>query len=220
MKKIGNWWIPSTENFLKVIKTVRAEQWSCKESIAIALQHVQKFNLAVDVGTWIGDSTVVLAGCFDKVVGFEANPWVYDCCLRNIKDRKLHGVDLYNLALTNTNGTADFINRLSSFSGWVDTKNKVPEDNEVKYSVQAQTLDACNLYGVDFLKLDVDSHESFVLLGAVNFFQNNNPVILIEHKPSVLNRQIETMPDSFDLLKDFGYVMKQQVGIMDFVWTR
>jgi thioredoxin 1 len=35
---------------------------------------------------------------------------------------------------------------------------------------------------VRVLKIDVDSHEGFVLSGAYEFFNKNNPVILIENK--------------------------------------
>lgn len=221
MKKIGDWWVPDQENFHKVIKTIHSQAWTCQEPIAAALQYVKRFDLALDVGTWIGDSTVLLAQQFAQVVGFEASPSVYECCVENIKQQQLNHVKLHNVALSNVNQTQTFINRLSTFSGWVDTKN-VNElgEHEVSFQVQANTLDWFGFTNVDFLKLDVDSHEGFVLSGATDFFSKNNPVILIENKPSVLNRQTEHMPNAFELLKSFGYEMQQQVGKIDFIWTR
>ena len=221
MKKIGNWWLPDDENFEKITKTVKKQEWSCLEPLAYAMQYVEKFNLAIDIGTWIGDSTVTMSGGFNNVVGFEANPEVYECCVRNIKDRKLQNVDVFNYALTNKPQLCNFMNRNSSFSGWVDTVG-VDElaANEKKQEVVGIPLDSFHFENVDFLKIDVDSHEGFVLSGAYNFFNNNSPVILIEHKPTVLNRQTEDMPVAFELLESFGYRMQQQVGKIDFIWTR
>lgn len=221
IKKIGNWWVPEKENFHKVIKTIHSQEWTCREPIVAALQYVKRFELAIDVGTWIGDSTVIMAERFNQVVGFEASSDVYECCVNNIKDRQLNHVTLHNRALSNVNQEQTFINRLSTFSGWVDTKNiNALNQDEVSFQVQSNTLDYYNFSSVDFLKLDVDSHEGFVLAGATQFFSRNNPVVLIENKPSVLNRQTEHMPNAFELLKSFGYVMQQQVGKIDFIWTR
>jgi FkbM family methyltransferase len=221
MKKIADWWVPDQENFHKVVKTIHSQEWTCREPIEIALQYVKRFGQAIDVGTWIGDSTVLLSQQFSQVIGFEASPAVYECCVENIKHRQLNHVKLHNVALSSMNQTQTFINRLSTFSGWVDTKN-ISElgEHEVSFQVQANTLDSFGFKDVDFLKLDVDSHEGFVLVGASDFFANNNPVILIENKPSVLNRQAEHMPNAFELLKSFGYKMQQQVGKIDFIWIR
>ena len=167
MKQVGNWWIPAQETAPKVINLVKTQQWTCSEPLTAALPYVKRRGLALDVGTWIGDSTLQLAQTFQQVIGFEANPEVYLCCQRNLADRNITNVVLHNLALTNTDQDQNFINRFSTFSGWVDTKNATQLDaNETSLRVQGARLDSFALINVDLLKLDVDSHESFVLLGA------------------------------------------------------
>lgn len=214
MNRLGNWWVPSTEN-LDDIESVKTNNFSCVPNIAKAVQYVKNFRFAIDIGTWIGDSTSCLSGMFDQVLGFEANPVVYECCVRNIKDRKLYNVNLLNYALSNIRGTVPFCNSQSTFSGWIDTIGSSSHT-----LVTSLLLDDFEFDSVDFIKIDVDSHEGFLLQGSQNFFNKHNPVVLIEYKPKILKRQSSSMPDPIELLKSHGYSLKQQVDHIDFIYTR
>jgi hypothetical protein len=88
--KHHNWW--TVDYPAKAGDMIRSEKFSCIVPIDRSLEHCTKFKRAIDVGTWIGDSTVQLAGLFDEVIGFEAHPEVYDCCVKNLM-AKVHSVD-------------------------------------------------------------------------------------------------------------------------------
>lgn len=74
------------------------------------------------------------------------------------------------------------------------------------------TLDSLNLNSCDFIKMDIQGSEPLALQGGINTIKKFRPVIFFEYtpgipdvdiKPSELN--IESIPDTLDLLKSFGY---------------
>jgi hypothetical protein len=79
--------------------------------------------------------------------------------------------------------------------------------------VQARTLDSFGFADIDLIKIDVDSHEGFLLQGAENFFKQNSPVVILEHKLSVQIRQHKDSPDPFDILDSYGYKVVKSLRI-------
>jgi FkbM family methyltransferase len=225
MKKIGKWFVPDEENFSETISAVKSENWSCKRPLEISFKYVKRFHKAIDVGTWIGDSTKIIQQRFYKTIGFEANNEVFNCCKRNLINFK--NITLNEIALSNNNKDKIFFNGVSTFSGWVNTlsEEKVNEWGlyhvvKNKGKVKCRSLDSFNFRGVDLLKLDADSHEGYIIQGGRKFFQRNNPVILLEYKPKVLRRQNEIMPDPMEQLEKIGYTIIEKVGSIDYILTR
>lgn len=225
MKKIGKWFIPDDENWPDVLQLVKTEQWTCIEPVERSFRYVKRFNKAIDVGTWIGDSTKIIHKKFSKTIGFEANQDVFECCKKNLKHLK--NISLHNIALSDTADKKIFLNGPSTFSGWVNTLNEEAlyqwqQFKKVtnKGKVQCRSLDSFNFRGINFLKLDADSHEGFIVKGSLKFFKRNNPVILLEYKPKIRGRQNETMPDPLILLKSIGYNIVEKVEPIDYILTR
>ena len=220
MQKIGNWWAP--DNTIVSSKMIGEETFTCLPPLEKAYAYVKKFDRAIDIGTWIGDSTFSIAKQFNTVIGFEANKDVYECCLENLKDRKVKNVDLRNIGLSNTAGSKTFYNGKSHFSGWISDKQ--PDTTEIitnTLTIQTVPLDKFNFIDIDFIKIDVDSHEGFLLQGATTFFKNNSPVVLIENKQRVhLGRQPQNMPNVNDLLNSLGYTMIEKVAKADFIYIK
>jgi FkbM family methyltransferase len=216
---VSLWHVPDEENEKKITNTVNDGKFSCHRAIAPALQYVKKFNCAIDVGTWIGDSTDVISRLFSKVYGFEASPTVFECTLKNLKNR--NNIILDNIALSDTEGVKELFNRRSSVSGWINTLEDVKGIYYTKKMlVKCKTIDSYDFLNIDFIKIDIDSHEGYFLKGATKFFQNNNPVVLIEHKPEVLLRQNSNMPNALELLQSIGYNIVLQPTNIDYVLIR
>jgi FkbM family methyltransferase len=216
MKLINRWFVPVTEIDSIVLTDVELENWTCSEPINKSLKYVKKFDFAIDVGAWIGDSTSIISSKFKNVVGFEADPETFECCCKNLE--KFNNITLYNIALSNTKDTKTLYRGASSFSSWISTSDEVLPISQK--TVQTTTLDHYDFKNVDFIKIDIDSHEGFFLEGSIEFFKNNSPIVLIEYKPRVLKRQSSEMPDPLEFLLNIGYQIKEQVSTIDFVLSR
>ena len=221
MKKNGNWWCVDSVGLAGDF--MRLENFSCIQPINEAVKYCKQFRNAIDAGTWIGDSTVQMAPMFDRVIGFEPHPLVFVCCEKNLKDRDITNVEMYNYALSNENKLMNLYNGKSTFSGWVSEKEEVPELVTVHNEQQVQTivLDSYHFEDIDFIKLDCDSHEGYILAGAEQFFKTNSPVVLIENKLRILtDRQPADMPNAIELLESYGYVLRARVEKNDYVYTK
>jgi FkbM family methyltransferase len=216
MKLINNWFVPETETDPIVLADVELENWTCNESINKSLKYVKNFDFAIDVGSWIGDSTSIISNKFKTVIGFEADPETFECCYKNLE--KFNNITLHNIALSNTKDIKTLYRGASSFSSWISTSDEVIPMSQK--TVQTTTLDHYDFKNVDFIKIDIDSHEGFFLEGSSEFFKKNSPVVLIEYKPRVLKRQSNKMPDPLEFLLNIGYKIKEQVSAIDYVLTR
>lgn len=223
MKKVGSWFVPNNEEWTDVLDDVRKNTFSCYDTISKCCEFLDSFDQAIDVGTWIGDSTDIMSRLFKNVYGFEANKQVYDCAVENLKNRT--NIELQNYALSDKNGSVEFFTGLSTFSGWINTLKENDEMLEYiikkeTFQVESRTLDSYSFKNINFLKLDVDSHEGYVLAGAQQFFKENNPLILIEYKQKVLKRQSKNMIDPIIFLEDIGYEIIDQPSKIDFIMKR
>lgn len=219
MKKIGNWWIPCSDG-AGVEQAVLNEQFVVNKALDIAFSHVQKFDNAIDIGTWIGDSLITISKKFISVKGFEANNVVYDCCLKNLQERDIVNCELYNLGISNKIGGQYFVNKGKTVSGWVCSVELTDEEKKHALQIKTVTLDSLKLTGIDFIKIDVDSHEGFLVAGGVEFFKNNSPVILIENKIRTHVRQDSSMPNPHDILTSLNYRIVARYGKADVIYVK
>lgn len=221
MKKIGKWHVPDRDVNDGNIQTMcNSDVFQCANALNRAFSYVKNFDTAIDVGTWIGDSTWIIGNRFKNVVGFEASLLVYECCVKNLQEKKMHNCVVNNLGLSNKTDTQYLFNKGKTFSGWISSLNLTEEQKKLGILVETARLDDFNFNNIDFIKIDVDSHEGFLLEGAKQFLQNNNPVILIENKVRIHNRQSSKMPNPVDILENFGYTMVEQVAKADFVFIK
>jgi FkbM family methyltransferase len=213
MKLVGTWWLPDSEDFSFTLKVAQDDTWECRDVIGSALEYVQKFDRAIDIGAWVGDSTAFLAQQFQHVTAFEAHPDVFECCEKNLQTRDINNVELLQYAVSNRPGPVELFTGVSTISGWINTVEEPLGLHIDQCTVQARTLDSFGFADIDLIKIDVDSHEGFLLQGAENFFKQNSPVVILEHKLSVQIRQHKDSPDPFDILDSYGYKVVKSLRI-------
>lgn len=159
----------------------------------------------LDIGANIGLYTRQFSGFVGKdgrVTSFEPNPPLFDCLKQNTKD--LDNVDVYNYAVSNSQGYASFY-RCHYNSGdnrLVTDKHESPD----LLKVQTKSLDSLNLEKLDFIKIDVQGFEIEVFEGAKQTFDNLADLdIYFEYWPYGLRKAGHEAKDLFVLLQDFGF---------------
>lgn len=221
MIKINGWYVPQEDAALFERGLSRAIHDVQSSNMNHALTYVKKFENAIDIGTWIGDTLYPLSKFFTNVIGFEANREVFQCCEANIKEHKLDNCKMINCALSNKIGQQIFLNQLNqTFSGWIDTLDLSEQPSHNTKIVESKTLDYYGFTDIDFVKIDVDSHEGFLLEGAIDFLQKNSPVIQIEIKHRIHNRQNASMPDPIRLLESLNYRLVGKVSKADYIFVK
>jgi len=144
-----------------------------------AVEHVKKFDCAIDVGGNIGLHTVRFAKIFAQVHSFEPTDVNFECLQKNTEN--LPGVSLHKLGLGDEPSTATIqlpadANNCGNFS-IVDFADNT--EQTVNETIEIQTLDSFELEP-DLIKIDVQGFDYNVLVGAVKTIARSRPVIIIE----------------------------------------
>lgn len=144
-----------------------------------AVQHVKKFDCAIDVGGNIGLHTVRFALLFKKVHSFEPTTINFECLKKNTES--LDTVILHQMGLGAAPSTVTIqlpadANNCGNFS-IVDFADNT--EQTVDETIEIRTLDSFEL-APDLIKIDVQGFDYNVLVGATKTIESHHPVIVIE----------------------------------------
>lgn len=175
----------------------------------------------IDIGAHIGMYTTAFGPKVNRIHSFECSPKSFNYLCANLLLHDLsYKVNKYNVALSDKEGVTKYYirdpndgggNGISGFQK--DILNKTPS-----IDVPTKTLDSFGLTNINFIKIDVEGHEEFVLRGATKTLEENNyPKILFESWPE---RQTdvpaaELRANLFDFLKSLNYTIRQIHGGTD-----
>tara|TARA_R110002153_G_scaffold29711_14_gene91240 strand:+ start:3155 stop:3847 length:693 start_codon:yes stop_codon:yes gene_type:complete len=174
-----------------------------KEALIKAFRFVREFHNAVDVGAHYGLVTFHLDSYFDNVDCFEIDSNIRTHLRNNIKNFHMENVTVHSCGLGEIKKEVNLIyDKIDSLVTKVDPRPHIGGNHLIK------TIDSFSFNNCDFIKLDVEGYEPFVIQGAESTIKNFKPVILIENKNL---EQKYNMVNSIDLLRSWGYKLVDQV---------
>lgn len=139
-----------------------------------AISQCQERRVCVQAGGHVGIWPIHLINFFGQVHTFEPDPDLWECLSKNADSRlpDTDFVEIYDDALSNYVGLGGFKRSTSSGSNALD--------GEGCFSVSVIKLDSLCLEICDALFLDVEQHERFAILGALETIHRCRPVIQLE----------------------------------------
>lgn len=171
-----------------------------------ALQWVKQRRVAVDVGAHVGLWSWHMARDFEQLYAFEPMSQHRECWAANMSEG-LQGAKtgpmLYGVALGDHADVVTVRNRTPNSSG--DTGVE-PAGSTLGETVPLRTLDSFDLPTVDFLKIDCEGFELFVLQGSMATLQRCRPTVIVEQKPEtgMEKRYGVGTTDAVELLESLG----------------
>ncbi|TPQ27149.1 FkbM family methyltransferase [Bradyrhizobium guangdongense] len=167
----------------------------------LQLATISRLNLngatVLDIGANKGIYAFWLAravGAGGRVVAFEPQPEMVDYIGRRRTQFGWRNVEIVNLALSDTNGSAQLSRQRVG-----DGSASLSRSNGETISVPTTKLDDLpEIAGVRFIKCDVEGHELKVFAGAERTIRTHRPVIQFEASPPD-NRRL------FEFFADLGY---------------
>lgn len=211
MKQVDGIWFPDNEKHL--CKMVLSSQPKVDgkgtyqhQKLTAALQYVKRKGFALDVGMHIGLWSMHLAKQFVTVVGFEPVAEHIECLKLNMSGAK--NWQVHNCALGNKVGTVG----LKRFDGSTGSTQIMEEAGSI---VMRRLDDFTFGDAIDFIKIDVENYEYFVLEGGEKTIRAHRPVIILEQKGNGKNGKLTYDKDqyaSLELLKSWGAKQKFEMN--------
>ena len=174
---------------------------------------------ALDVGGHIGTMAYRMGKCFRKVDCFE--PAFYEWTIKNTDD--LDNVTVHPYGLGNEEKEEKLYvmeNKVGGSSIVATEKRKAKwiRDDTERRPISIKTIDSYGFTNLDFIKIDVESYEWFVLDGAKETLQRESPMIMIEFLDAY---EHPTHPSSKSrrLLDSLGYVQIKTIST-DYIFIK
>lgn len=200
---------PSTEGWLGKYEHNTFENYQQKEYNK-AISYVKSKRTAVDVGANVGMMSNRMCRDFGHVHSFE--PLFSEYIEPNLKLRGHDNVTIYPYAVAEKEKTVSMRvgQHHSGGSNIVEWTSDITQT--YNRDIKCVTIDSFGLSDVDFIKIDVEDYEWFVLQGCEETITEYHPIIMMEVKKDNSNRN-----KIMKFMKDFGYEY-EPIGEMDFVF--
>lgn len=184
-KQVNGIWIPDAEQHL-VRFLEKGPMFAGRGTYQLhkfmgCMPHIKNFRAAIDIGAHCGLWTRVMVQCFGQVVAFEPVPEHRECWNMNLVHTLNGQATLFPFALGEAEGTLELSAGVASTG-----------DTHVRYKgepaglkVEVKTLDQYqHLFemGLDFIKIDTEGWEYFILMGGETLIRRHRPMILVEQK--------------------------------------
>jgi FkbM family methyltransferase len=198
MKNVKGIWLPDHEEHLLMF--AKSEGWSYqKHKLDEVMNFVKKFDVCIDIGGHCGLWSMHLVKLFQQVHAFEPVKDHRECYVKNVisPNYKLYPYALGNeekkVSIHTTNG--------SSGDSWV-------QDGD---DVECKLLDSFRIKP-DFIKIDTEGFEYYILLGGEKTIKEHKPTIIVEQKPNKGKNFGLKDTQAVDLLKSWGYTLHGQIA--------
>ena len=139
---------------------------------------------------------------------FEPVPFLFNYLQKGFKKKK--NVKVFQLGCSDRTGMAKIkipynSGQLGLGSGSI--VNQYSEYEEIE--IEIARIDDLNLSYIDFIKIDVEGYETFVLEGAIKVIQKTKPIILVEIDWNMGNEYFQRL---LDLINFIGYRILSLTG--------
>jgi len=158
-------------------------------------------SVFVDVGSNYGWHSINSSPFCSIVYSFEPQKIIHDIQNTSIVENNILNIQLFNCGIGNSNETKemspiDYNTSVNIGDLSVGTGGE---------TIEIRTLDSFQFPRVDFIKIDVQGYEKYVLEGAKNTITTYKPMIIIEMEDHQLRKFNYGVVELFEQLRSLGY---------------
>lgn len=177
------YWIEQHDSLYKqrlISGQYQRSNWTFAQSI------LPQFRNCIDIGSNNAVNAIHYAEQFEWVECFEPTQLAQTLWKNTVRDNSVHNVTLHTQALGEAKTTTQIVLHPKNgghnhLAHW-DKNPRAHAENSTKQTqtVSVRTLDDYDFERVDFIKIDVEGYEWFVLQGALNTIKRERPLLQLE----------------------------------------
>jgi len=177
-----------------------------------------KDKIIIEAGAHVGIYTIFFAKQIGKgrVIAFEPNPFSYYLLCKNVKSNSISNVVPVNAGLSNQNDILHFMSpRFNTEKGTFkadkqvlikENKEKITEI-DVPVTTIDNTIKKYSLNNVDFVKIDTEGYEPYVIEGMPDTLERLKPLVYFEIHGLNDSQKQEDLKRIFEFMIGFDYVV-------------
>lgn len=159
-------------------------------------ERINQEGVFLDIGANIGQHSIVISRFCKKVFSFEPISILQNKILQNIAKNNIQNIELNKFGLGNESTESEMIilknnigkskpkhrneNEFENLkNNWAKEKGNILETEKI----ELKRLDDLNFEQINFIKIDVEGYELFVLEGGKNTILRTKPKIILEYSP-------------------------------------
>ncbi len=204
MKESNGLWFPDKDNHLFNSYATEEGKNKCLRILRKALDKVTNFKMAIDGGAFVGLFSLEMAKKFNVVFAFEPCHPTRQALRENTDST--NNIFIYDRALGDKFARASQ-NQDDRWVGNMGGRYLIPGDD-----FEVVPLDCFELNDVGLIKLDIEGYEYRALQGAQDTIKRCKPVIIVEDKPRIYERQGVVKGQVDDFLKSLGTKQILKIG--------
>jgi len=138
----------------------------------------QRYKSTLDLGANLGLHSIIMARCGFNVTAFEPDPVHQQLLLNNLERNKVQNVKLERAAISDRDGTAEFVRVVGNTTGsHLAGAKSNPYGDLDRFTVEVRAIEQF-ASKADFAKMDVEGHEIAVLGGISSESWNKLDVLM------------------------------------------
>lgn len=155
-----------------------------KENLSLLNALIKKLNdpVVLDIGANIGNHALAFSTVAKVVYAFEPLPEVFDLLKINVAQNKINNIQINNFALSDNaeEATIFMVQEGNVGASSFDKREQNVKPVTVKKQIGDDFIATNKINRVDFIKIDVEAHEVYVLRGLMSTLQQYKPIITME----------------------------------------
>lgn len=149
---------------------------------------LKKDSIILDIGSNIGQHSLLLSPYCKKIFAFEPIPQVYNEFKNSIKANKYKNINLQNIAIGDKKESKSiFFNQKNTGSSTFLDQNLGHKTIQVNIDKLENVLPLNQKF--DVVKIDVEGYEAIVILSNKEIFLKNKPIIFLEFCPDYIKKE-------------------------------
>jgi FkbM family methyltransferase len=172
------------------------------------LKYPDRCQMFIDVGGHIGTTSLPYSRLYEHVIAFEPNKKSFDFFLKNIQLNNITNVVCFNQGVLDKKSMCKVVKHGDN-SGCYYIRENLEEG-----AVEVIRLDDLDLSGhrIDFIKIDTEGSELFVLQGALEIIKRDHPLINVETNHCSQRYFKYNKEKIYELLYSMGYQILDDDG--------
>lgn len=176
------------------------------------LNTIKPDSIIIDAGAQIGMYSLLFGKLAEngKIYAFEPTDTI-NFLNENLKLNSINNVETIGIALSDKSG----VYRDKIFKVW---SQKTIEDKEFEFITIDDFVKSRNI-NVDIIKIDVDSYDYEVLLGAKETLINQNPIVVVELNYALAERGF-TIKHAIDFMQSINYNVIHTLDTHNYIFQK